>query len=357
LRPKHPRGLAASSPAKSSPVRKALIYVSDVEPGIRRRRAGKGFTYHDPKGHRITRDIVLDRIRALASPPAYTDVWICTNPQGHLQATGRDAKGRKQYRYHAQWRKMRDKGKFAHLIAFGEALPRLRRRVRSDLARRGLPQEKILALIVRLLDETQIRIGNETYTHDNGSYGLTTLRSRHVRFAQGLLYFHFRAKSGKENRLVLDNHRLVKLIRRLHALPKQHLFQYKDETNHYRAIDSGMVNRYLQEIGDGDFTAKDFRTWKGTTEAIALFVDTGKPDTSDAKSASARSAEVVQQVAKVLRNTPAVCRASYIHPAVFQGWRDGRLFKVVPKSVIARPRQLEQASLRFLRGAVRAKGA
>ncbi|WP_199099106.1 DNA topoisomerase IB [Dyella sp. ASV21] len=334
-----------------------MVYVSDTQPGIRRQRAGKGFTYHAHNGQRIVSNTVLARIRALAIPPAYTDVWICANPQGHLQATGRDAKGRKQYRYHTRWREKRDKGKFAHLIEFGEALPRLRRRVRSDLARPGLPQEKVIALIVRLLDETQIRIGNEAYTQENGSYGLTTLRSRHVRFAQGRLYFRFRAKSGKESRVALDNHRLVRLIRRLQALPKQHLFQYKDDAGRYRPIDSGMVNRYLRDISGGDFTAKEFRTWKGTTQAIALLADTGRPESTDQKAMDACIAQVVKQVAAVLRNTPAVCRASYIHPDVFQGWRDGRLLKMVPKSVVTKPRQLEMACLRFLRGSTRSSPA
>lgn len=324
-----------------------LVYVHDDEPGLRRHRRGKGFSYTDARGRRITRASELERIRRLAIPPAYADVWICANPRGHLQATGRDARGRKQYRYHSRWRQVRDAGKFIHIRAFGKALPRLRDQVQRDLALPGWPRQKVLALVVRLLDQTLIRIGNEAYANDNGHYGLTTLRSRHVRIHAGRLRLSFQAKSGKPMEVTLSDPRLVRLLRRAQQLPGQRLFQYRDDDGTYHAVDSGMVNDYLREASGGDFTAKDFRTWAGTVRAIGLLAVLPVEATPHARKAAVR--QVVCAVAKKLGNTPAVCRASYIHPRVFEGWEDGRLQRIVSDKVLAQPRKLEQAVLRFLK--------
>ncbi|HEY2624171.1 MAG TPA: DNA topoisomerase IB [Dyella sp.] len=339
--------VGSAHPASASAGR-GLIYTSDSLPGIRRHRRGKGFVYRDAKGKPVRQEKTLARIRSLAIPPAYNDVWICADARGHLQATGRDAKGRKQYRYHPRWRQLRDRGKFSHITEFGSALPRLRRRARRDLTLPGMPQDKVLALLVRLLDETLIRIGNEAYASENGSYGLTTLRNRHIRFEPGRLYFSFRAKSGKPSRIALDNQRLTRLVRRLHQLPGQRLFQYVDELGAHRPIDSDMVNQYIHEASGGDFTAKDFRTWKGTTAALALLACTRRSKTADDHAVRAQIADVVQKVSALLRNTPAVCRASYIHPAAFTGWLDGSLQKAVSRTTARNPRQLERAALRFL---------
>lgn len=341
--------LPAASSASGRSAGHGLLYTSDTQPGISRRRRGKGFVYCDSKGKPIRQEQKLARIRSLAIPPAYTDVWICAQPQGHLQATGRDAKGRKQYRYHPRWRQLRDRGKFSHITEFGSALPKLRRRIQRDLALPGLPQDKVLALVVRLLDETLIRVGNETYATENGSYGLTTLRNRHIRLGPGRLYLSFRAKSGKESRITLDNPRLIRLVRRLHRLPGQHLFQYIDEQGAHCPVGSDKVNSYIQEASGGDFTAKDFRTWKGTTAAVALLARTRCPKPADTLSASTLMTEIVKEVSILLRNTPAVCRASYIHPAVFAGWQDGSLKKSVSQAAAGNPRQLERAALRFLK--------
>ena len=323
-----------------------LIYVRDDEPGLRRRRRGKGFVYVDPAGHRVTRTEELERIRRLAIPPAYIDVWICSHPRGHLQATGRDARGRKQYRYHPRWRRVRDEGKFAHICAFGKALPRIRRKVSADLALPGWPKEKVLALVVRMLDRTHIRVGNENYVQENGHYGLTTLRTRHARIEAGRLRLSFRAKSGKQSDVTLNDQRLARLVRRLQQLPGQRLFQYLDDEGETHAIDSGMVNDYLREASGGDFTAKDFRTWAGTVHAIGLLAAAPLGESQRARQESMR--QVVCEVASLLRNTPAVCRASYIHPRAWSGWEDGSLHRTVPASVAAHRRKLEKAALRFL---------
>lgn len=330
-----------------------LVYVSDDQPGLIRQRRGKGFSYHDADGARVADAAVLTRIRALAIPPAYVDVWICAHPRGHLQATGRDARGRKQYRYHADWRVLRDEGKFSRLLAFGAALPRLRRHVRTDLAHPGLPREKVLALVVRLLDETLIRIGNDRYARDNKSFGLTTLRSRHVRAERGRLRFTFRGKSGQARELEFSDKRLAKIIRRVQQLPGQRLFQYLDDHGARQPIDSGMVNDYLREASGGAFTAKDFRTWAGTVQAIAVMVGTPIPEQGGERARRSAIADGVKAVAAMLGNTPAVCRTSYIHPQVFEGWLDGSLQRAVPKSAAAHPRQLEQHALRWLKRRLR----
>lgn len=326
-----------------------LRYVCDDEPGLRRRKRGKGFIYLDRRGRRITRDNVLERIRAMAIPPAYTDVWICADPRGHLQATGRDDRGRKQYRYHARWRRVREKGKFEHMWEFGTALPRIRRRVRADLGLAGWPKEKVLALVVRLLDETLIRVGNESYANENGNYGLTTLRGRHVRRDVEGLRLCFRAKSGRQSDVTVSDKRLVRLLRRVQQLPGQRLFQYRDDDGQLHAVDSGMVNNYLRDIAEGDFTAKDFRTWSGTVHAIGELACIAAPTPENRQHAQRTVNDVVRLVADRLRNTPAVCRKSYIHPKAFTGWEDGSLQRVVSPSAAKHPRMLERATLRFLR--------
>jgi DNA topoisomerase I len=332
-----------------------LVYVSDEQPGIRRRRAGKGFSYVDAKGRRLANEAELTRIRTLAVPPAYVDVWICANPRGHLQATGRDARKRKQYRYHPQWRSVRDGGKFDRVLGFGASLPRLRRHVSRDLARPGLPKEKVLALVVRLLDDTMIRVGNEGYARDNHSYGLTTLRSRHVRHERGRLRLHFRGKGGLERDIELDDRRLLRVIRRVQQLPGQRLFQYLDDQGHPQPIDSGMVNDYLREACGDDFTAKDFRTWGGTVQAVRQLAQVPLPEKGGERARRSLLLAAIKEVAAVLGNTPAVCRASYIHPAVLAGWEDASLHRAVSAADVSHPRRLEQLTLRYLRRQQRLK--
>jgi DNA topoisomerase IB len=336
-----------------------LTYVSDAQPGIRRLRQGKGFGYRDADGQYIRDREELQRIRTLAIPPAYVDVWICANPRGHLQATGRDARKRKQYRYHPRWRELRDHGKFDRVLAFGEALPGLRRRVRRDLALTGLPRTKVLALLVRLLDETLIRVGNENYARDNKSYGLTTLRSRHVRAERGRLRFAFRGKSGQEREVELSDKRLARIVRRVQQLPGQRLFQYVDDAGQQQPIDSGEVNDYLREACGKDvdaFSAKDFRTWGGTVHAAGVLARTPLPEKGGARAQRTALASGIKEVAAILGNTPAVCRASYIHPMILDGWLDGSLQRAIPASATGHSRQLEQLTLRYLRRRLRTPG-
>jgi len=291
----------------------------------------------------------LARIVALAVPPAYTDVWICADPRGHLQATGRDARARKQYRYHPAWRRVRDHGKFARMAAFGAALPALRRRLRRDLALPGLPRDKVLAVVVALLADTLARVGNEEYARSNRSFGLTTLRTRHAAFVRGgRLSLRFRGKSGLEHDLVVDDARLARIVRRCRELPGQALFQYLDDDGARQPIDSGMVNDYLQDAMGGPFTAKDFRTWGATLAAIAMLARRGPPAEADARALDAIAREVVSGVAAQLRNTPAVCRASYIHPLAFAAWRDGRLQRLAVRAQKG-PRRFEAIALKLLR--------
>ena len=282
-----------------------LRYVSDEDtPGIRRTVRGRGFVYCDPQGRRVREEATLARIRALAIPPAWTDVWIAPNGNSHLAATGRDAKGRKQYRYSPEFVQVRDAAKFGHLAAFARVLPRLRRRVATDLARPGMPREKVLATVVALLEATLIRVGNEDYARRNGSFGLTTLRNRHVQVEGAELRFLFRGKGGKTWRVSLHHRRVARVIRACQELPGQHLFQYADETGIQR-ISSGDVNDYLRDAAGRDVTAKDFRTWAATVEAAAAFrarIAKGRKPTP------AQTREVLKEVARKLGNTPAVCR-------------------------------------------------
>lgn len=299
-----------------------LRYVLDTLPGIRRRRAGSGFYYLAPDST-VIREDTLRRIKALAIPPAWTDVWICPDPRGHLQATGRDAKGRKQYRYHPHWQQVRDAVKYGRMVAFGEALPRIRERIDRDLAQPGIPREKVLATVVWLLENTLIRIGNDEYRRENSSFGLTTLRDGHVEVQGPTLKFEFRGKGGKCYSVKITSPRLARVVKRCQEIPGHELFQYLDEKGERHAVESGDVNDYLREIGGGDFTAKDFRTWAGTVLAARCLRDC-EPCTSE-RQCKQEIARAIEQVAQRLGNTPAVCRRCYIHPAVIDAYRQGYL--------------------------------
>jgi DNA topoisomerase-1 len=308
-----------------------LVYVHDTTPGYSRRRAGKGFSYRDPEGALVRDRVTLARIQALAIPPAWTDVWIAADPDGHLQATGWDAKGRKQYRYHARWRAVRDAVKFERLLDFGAALPRLRTRVDVDLSRRGLPLERVLAAVVRLLDVTQIRVGNEEYARDNDSYGLTTLRDHHADIGAASIRLSFRAKGGKLGERRIDDRRLARIVRRCQDLPGQVLFQYEGDDGQPHPVDSRDVNRYLQQATGGPFTAKDFRTWAASVQVAARLRATGEADS--ATRARKDVVAAVKEAAAQLTNTPAVCRASYVHPVVVDSYLDGSLAELPSRRV------------------------
>ncbi len=296
------------------PAPPGLRYVCDDAPAIRRRRAGRGFVYLDPKGRRVADAAILKRIRSLVIPPAWTDVWICASSDGHIQATGRDAKGRKQYRYHTDYREAREQSKYEHLFEFAEALPTIRARVAEHMSLRGLPREKVLATVVHLLETTLIRVGNDEYARANESYGLTTLRSEHVEVEGPEIRFHFTGKSGRQWSLAMRDRRVARIIRACQELPGQDLLQYFDEDKELRSVSSGDVNAYLREITGRDITAKDFRTWAGTV-LMARFLSALGQFESETKAKRAISA-AVKQVAAALGNTAAVCRKSYIHPAV-----------------------------------------
>ena len=303
------------------PAPPGLRYVCDDAPAIRRRRAGKGFVYLDARGRRVADAVVLKRIRSLVIPPAWTDVWICAAADGHIQATGRDAKRRKQYRYHADYREAREQSKYEHLVEFAEALPGLRTRVAEHMSLRGLPREKVLATVVHLLETTLIRVGNDEYAKANESYGLTTLKSKHVAVEGSEVRFRFIGKSGKQWSLAMRDRRVARIIRACQELPGQDLLQYFDDDKELRAVSSGDVNAYLREITGRDITAKDFRTWAGTV-LMARFLGASGQFESETKAKRAISA-AVKQVAAALGNTPSVCRKSYIHPAVTGAYLGG----------------------------------
>jgi DNA topoisomerase IB len=306
--------------------------------------------YLDERRRRITARARLDRIRALAIPPAWIDVWICADPRGHLQATGRDARGRKQYRYHPEWRRVRDAGKFDNLVAFGNRLPALRRTLRRDLARPGLPREKVLAVAVSLLAQAEMRVGNEQYARSNGSYGLTTLRDRHLKFLrEGRARFRFRGKGGQEHEIDIDDRRLVRLLRRCRQLPGQMLFQYIGDDGDHHPIDSSSVNDYIQEAMGGTFTAKDFRTWGATLHAAMRLAAEGPPDATDERGTTSAFLRVVDEVAARLHNTRNVCRNSYIAPCLDAAWRQGRLARGFAGIELRPSRKLERALLKVLR--------
>ncbi len=321
-----------------------LVYVHDSDPGIGRKKAGEGFTYVDADGKPVKDARTEDRIAKLVIPPAWTEVWICPEARGHIQATGRDQKGRKQYIYHPDWRTHRDEAKYGRMAEFGRALPRLRKRVEADLSKRGLPREKVLAAVVRIMEETSIRVGNDQYAQANKSFGLTTLRKRHVVGLTGTAaVFDFRGKSGKQHRTGIHDRRLAALIRRCEELPGQRLFQYLDHEGQRHAINSHDVNDYIREATGGSFTAKDFRTWSGTLHCAQALAQAGPAENKGAEKRII--AACVKQVAGVLGNTPAVCRSSYIHPKVLELYGSGTLVER-----LARPssRQAEKALLEVL---------
>ena len=306
-----------------------LKYVDDREPGIRRLRSGKGFRYVSPAGKAVRDPQTLARIKALAIPPAWEDVWICCNPDGHLQATGRDSRGRKQYRYHPRWREVRDEAKYDRLLAFARVLPKLRRRIRRDLKRKGLPREKALAAVVQLLESTLIRVGNSEYAQANDSFGLTTLRNRHAQVNGSKIRFSFRGKSGVRREVEFHDPRLAKIVRQCQDLPGQELFGYLDDDGQPRDIGSTDVNEYLREVTGQEFTAKDFRTWAGTAlaaQALREFED------FDSQAAAKRNiTQAIERVAARLGNTKAVCRKCYIHPVIFDAYLDRSLLEVVQR--------------------------
>ena len=331
-KPRKQKPLPLIPPSEPDKAAKAasLKYVSDDTPCIRRKKAGTGFTYVGPTGKAIRDEPSLRRIKALAIPPAWTEVWICSDSDGHLQATGFDARGRKQYRYHARFREVREHTKYTKMIAFARALPHVRRRVARDLKKRGLPREKVLAACVRLLETTLIRVGNDQYARSNNSFGLTTLRDRHAAINGSKIRFEFNGKSGIEHEIDLTDPRLAKIVKQCQELPGQELFQYLDDDAQVRDIGSADVNQYIREITGGEeFTAKDFRTWAGTVlAAMALREVEAFTSQSQAKKNIVRA---VEEVAKKLGNTKAVCRKCYIHPEVLNSYLDGTLVQVLTR--------------------------
>jgi DNA topoisomerase-1 len=303
----------------------SLRYVSDDRPGIRRKRSGKGWSFADPNGNTIRDRAVVKRIRALAIPPAWTDVWISPFEDGHLQATGRDVRGRKQYRYHKRWHEVRDETKYGRLFHFGSSLSRIRARLDEDLSLPGLPRNKVLATIVRLLETTFIRVGNEEYARANGSFGLTTMLEHHVKVEGSKIHFRFKGKSGKSHAIQVVNRRLARLVKRIQDLPGQDLFQYLDENEDPQPISSADVNEYLRLIADQDFTAKDFRTWAGTVLAACYLSNLHEYDPEAAP--KAEMIRAVESVSKQLGNTPTICRKCYIHPSLLGAFQDRRLFE------------------------------
>lgn len=315
-----------TDPKKSAQV-VGLRYVTDDFPGIRRLKNGKGFRFVAPNGKAVSDSRILGRIKSLAIPPAWKDVWICANENGHLQATGRDDRGRKQHRYHRRWREARDETKFNRMIVFAKALQKIRRRVRKDLKLPGLPRQKVLATIVRLLEISLIRVGNEEYARNNDSFGLTTMQDKHVAVNGSTVHFQFRGKSGKHHTIDVRNKCLAKIVKGCRDIPGQDLFQYLDENGKRVDVKSEDVNEYLREISGEDFTAKDFRTWAGTVLAAMALREFKKFDTkAQAKKNLVRS---IESVAEKLGNTPSVCKKCYVHPAIFDSYLDGSLADVL----------------------------
>ena len=314
-----------------------LRYVSDRQPGIRRRRAGRGFAYLAPDGSPVREERTLARIRSLAVPPAWSDVWICLLANGHLQASGRDARGRKQYRYHPRWREVRDAAKYDRMVAFGEALPRIRRRVSEDLAPPGLSRRKVLATVVRLLETTLIRVGNEEYARENRSFGLTTLRDRHVDVSGSTVTFEFPGKGGTVRTVGVNDRRLARIVKQCQEIPGYELFQYREDGIR-QSVDSQDVNDYLREISGEPFTAKDFRTWAGTLFA-ALALQEFEVFDSEAQ-AKRNVIQAIESVAERLGNTPTICRRCYVHPAVIEAYLDGSMARALKERA---DEEMEQA--------------
>lgn len=315
-----------------------LRYISDDCLGITRRRRGKGFSYYGPDGKLISDGAVRERINSLAIPPAWSDVWICPENHGHIQATGRDEKGRKQYIYHPHWQELRERDKFDKLLSFAEILPRLRERVRRHLRKDGLPREKVLAAVVRLLEATLARVGNSSYARDNGSYGLTTIRKKHVAVDDRTVVFEFQGKGGKDWRVATDDERIAEVVRQCVEIPGYELFKYFDENGVKRDVESGDVNAYLRSVAKEEITAKDFRTWSGTVlcaEALSSY----RHETE--REAQKNVVAAVRSVAEMLGNTPAVCRQSYVHPVVIDAYLEGSLqHELAPATESTPPRGL-----------------
>jgi DNA topoisomerase-1 len=351
--------MRSKSVPNSDPVRSAqqagLRYVHDTRPGIRRETGTLGFKYIGTNGRVIRNKAEITRINKLAVPPAWTNVWICPNPRGHIQATGRDAKGRKQYRYHHQWRAFRDDNKYGRMMAFAEALPKIRHRTTIDLARPGLPREKVLATVVQLLEKSLIRVGNDEYAKKNRSFGLTTMRNSHVQLKGSKVKFEFKGKSGVRHSVDVDDKRLAHVVGACQDLPGQELFEYFDEGGKRRDVDSGDVNAYVKEITGQDFTAKDFRTWAGTVLACTALQAL---DACESESQAKKNiVQAVEAVAGVLGNTRTVCRKSYIHPAVLDSYLDGTMLETLNKRTgstvrkrLGKLRAEEQAVLAILQG-------
>jgi len=308
-----------------------LLYVSDEEPGIRRKKSGKGFTYQKPDGSKVADKATLDRIKSLAIPPAYTDVWICAKANGHIQATGRDAKGRKQYRYHPAFREVRESTKYEHMLEFAQGLPAIRKTIDEHMSLRGLPREKVLATVVHLLENTLIRVGNADYVKQNKSYGLTTLRDPHVKVEGGELRFQFKGKSGKTWKLQVKDRRIARIVKACQDLPGQDLFQYLDGNGEQQSVTSADVNAYLKEITGRDITAKDFRTWAGTVLAALALKEFEEFDSEAKAKKNIRAA--IEKVSGRLGNTPSICRKCYVHPEVFSSYMDGELLLEVKEEI------------------------
>ena len=304
-----------------------LIYVSDGEPGIRRQRSGKGFTYKGRDGTATTDKRILERIYRLAIPPAWTDVWICASPNGHIQATGRDARGRKQYKYHERWREVRDSTKFERMVEFAAVLPKVRKRIAADLSSRGLSRQKVLATVVYLLENTLIRVGNSDYAKQNKSFGLTTLRDGHVDINGSELHFEFKGKSGKTWKLRMRDRRIASVVKSCQDLPGQHLFQYVDENGERQQVTSTDINAYLREIAGSDVTAKDFRTWAGTVLAAMALAEFEVFDSQASAKRNIKAA--IEKVAARLGNTPTICRQCYVHPEIVNAYLEGSVLKAV----------------------------
>ncbi|KFE50893.1 DNA topoisomerase IB [Pseudomonas syringae] len=318
-----------------------LHYVEDTQAGLSRKILRGKFVYFDAQGQRIKDQAEIKRINALVIPPAYTDVWICADPQGHLQATGRDARGRKQYRYHPRWREVRDQNKYSRMVQFGLALPKVRKKIEAQLAQPGIGRDKVMATVISLLDATLIRIGNSQYARDNRSYGLTTLRNKHVAVRGNSILFEFRGKSGVEHKISVTDRRLARVIKRCMELPGQNLFQYLDDNGERHTVSSSDINAYLQSLTGADFTAKDYRTWAGSALALATLRKLDWEPEGDAKK---HIVDMVKAVSRQLGNTPAICRKCYIHPAVMEGFLQGELAKL-PRSRQRKGLRAEEVAL------------
>lgn len=323
VRPHRRKWIALDASPQESASAAGCRYVDDRKPGLRRQRAGKGWKIVGTDGKTIRDERTIRRVKSLVIPPAWTDVWICPDPDGHIQATGRDARGRKQYRYHPRFRAIREETKYERMLAFADVLPKIRAKVDEDLSQSGLTRDRVLATVVRLLEITLIRVGNEEYARENGSFGLTTMRSRHVDVDGSKIAFHFRGKSGKEHRVKVTDRRLARIIGRCNDLPGEELFQYVDEDGERKSVEASDVNDYLKRISGADFTAKDFRTWAGTVLAATALREL---EAFDSQAAAKRNiVAAVKSVSGRLGNTPAVCRRCYVHPEIWGAYLDGDL--------------------------------